>query len=306
MVYLFLQVATTVLFQLLLRFGQMRRGNAIAAGAVNYVVAALFALGRFLLEGSQAAPTSSPPSLASSECGLTVAVSLGCLNGFLFASHLLVVLAGFEVAGVGVTVAVTTSSAVIPVLVSWYAWSGPMNLLRWAAVGLLPVAMVLMRPRQVPSPREETSRDGPAGRLRWKADAILLLSFLMSGSVQTIHKAFDVYAGAPLQPAYHLSLFSSAATCGLIYAGMRRIPLERTDAWVGIPLGLANTLSLFFLLRGLQALPATVFFPVSSTAVIGLNLFLVWLIWGEEITRRQLAGIFIAMAVVGLARPGSE
>jgi multidrug transporter EmrE-like cation transporter len=54
----------------------------------------------------------------------------------------------------------------------------------------------------------------------------------------------------------------------------------------------------FLLLKAAAALPAYLVFPVYSTANVASNAALAWLVWGERLQARTLAGIIVALAAM--------
>lgn len=276
--FLVLYILFNCAFLQIARLGQARHAGAIPAAAVNYAVAMVFGVGYFLLR-----PTGGDAH------GWTIAATLGLISGTLFVVHMFILLAAYAAAGVGISVAVTQSGTILPVLVSWYFWQGPMTAARWVAVALVPVALMLMRPNK-----------GAAMRLNWKADLALLASFAAAGAVGVIHKAQVVYVPA-MQRGYHMILFTTAAVViwGVIAA--RRMRVSRGDWVIGAPWGLINACNLLWVLLALAVMPATQLFPIASTATIAFSLMLSRLFWGERIRPRQAAGVVAAVAVVILA-----
>jgi len=277
--YCMLYVLCVLIFTQLLRYSQRSGAGVIAVGAVNYAAAAI--LSCVVL----AALWSDVFSL-----GEWHAAALGAANGCLYFIHLLVLLAAYRLAGIGVSSAFVALGILIPVLVSWYAWSEPMSGFKWAAVGLLPITVILMRPA-----------DTQHKPMTLKGDAILLLAFVMAGTIGTVHKSLSVYAAQGSRPLYQAALFAAAAVSSLTYARLHGHRYNRRIVALGSILGASNVLVTLFILLSLSAMPAVIFYPVAGSLLIALSVIVSWILWGESVTKRQLLGLFFAGCIVVLA-----
>ena len=307
MSYLLVHIACVLGFSQLLRLGQKRSCRTLSVAGVNYVVTAALSAGMLLACGAWRA------------AGPGLAAGLGAVNGALFLVHLLIMVAGFRVAGVGITWAFVSSGVVLPVLVTHFAWGEAMSRPQWTALALLPAAVVLLRPR-----RNKAEGEGGARHPGLKGDLILLFCFLMAGVIATIHKGQDHYtklllagpdgeldAAAKLlarnaRLLYQAVLFGVACLCSVGYMAAGRIRPTAREIRVGGAVGAANTFGLFFALLALSALPATVFFPTAACLIIILNTALGRVLWKERISPRQVAGVGLALAVVILSNLGAE
>lgn len=300
MIYLFIHLACVLCFSQLLRMGQKRSCRTFSVAGVNYILTAILSAGMLLGFG------------AWRVAGPGVAAGLGAVNGVLFLLHLLVMVAGFRLAGVGITWAFVSSGVILPVLVTHFAWGEHMSRPQWIALALVPVAVVLLRPRA-------RKGEGGAKHLRLKGDGILLLCFLMAGAIGSIHKAQEVYAkmllagpDGELDAAaqllarntrlfYQAVLFGVSCLCSIGYMALKRIKPTTRELKIGGCVGVANTFGLFFALLALSALPATVFFPTAACLIIICNTALGRFLWSEKLTPRQVAGVGLALAVVLLS-----
>jgi len=278
--YLILYIIFMQLFSQTLRYSQRRGAGVLAVSAVNYVVAA--AVSAVVLAGWWWS------------AGLSVQrvpLALGAVTGTLYFVNLLIMLAAYRLVGVGITAAFSALGVVVPVIVSWYAWREQMTALRWAAVALLPVAVVLMRPSQ-----------NGRHRITFKADLILVSAFLVPGVVGTLHKALNVYAPGAGRNLYQAALFAAAALSSVAYARWRRARYDRPVIVLGSVLGVSNVLATLFVLLSLSVMQAVVFYPMSASLVIASSVVVSWLLWRERVTRRQVVGLLFAVCIVILAR----
>ena len=283
MVFIAISIVTIVGLTQLVRYGQLRRMHILVAIMVNYVVAAAVS-GLVFFHGASSGEI---PVLSG-------AFPLAVVNGVLYFTHFLLLLASYRLAGLGITTALVSSGYVLPVLLSRLIWDEPMPPTRWVAVALVPVVMFLLRPNK-----------DSGKRMTLKGDAVLVLVVLMGGTVMTIHKAAVVAQVGNQQSLYRFALFTTAALVSVGYVAIRRLPVRPREAKLGLGIGLFNTVGLASTVAGLVAVPAVVFFPVVGCLVIVVNVVLSRVFWKERITPRQIVGIAAALIVVVLTNVGS-
>ena len=278
MQYCILYVASVIVLTQLLRYVQRSGRDVFPAVAINYLVAAAFSAVALAIMWSRIEWPRHWP-----------AAGLGAVCGVLYFLHLLIVLASYRLAGVGVTWAFAALGIVIPVFLSWFAWGEKMSNFQWAAMAMLPVAVVLLRPTS-----------GPHRKLTLKGDLILVLVFVMAGAIGTLHKAMEHHVGKDAIPVYQFVLFAVAAATSAGYVHFKRRRYDRPTVALGSAMGLSNALATLFILLGLAAMPATVFYPISSSLVIALSVIVSYLLWRERVTARQVLGLLLAVGVVVL------
>ncbi len=270
-----LYIVSTVLFMQLFRLSQHRYPHVFGVVAVNYIVASLCSVAWWYWH-------------ADSPIG-QLALALGCVNGLVYWVHLLVLLACYRTAGVGVTVAVMSCSCVMPVLCASIWWGDQLDVFQWLAVALVPIAVLLLSPR------------GKAMASRWTWQSLLLaLNFLLASTSATIHKAVDVWVDAGEKDAYNMILFGGAALFSVAYVWFRGHRPDRSQVQMGLLIGLVNTTTLIFLIASLAVLSTAVVFPVGGTLIIVINVLVSRLLWHEKLTSVQWVGLGLAVAVVGL------
>ena len=167
MIYLCCYIASSIAFHQLFRFGQQKKTDVLSTAAVNYSVAAVLTLAWYLIAGH-------------GEIDRRLIV-YGLCNGIVYYVSLPVLLRAFQLAGVGVTVAVLFTSNLPSVIIAFLLWDEPVTNMQWIALVLVPVAIFLVRPR-----------DGGAGggiKGGVKADVLLVLIFIMGSVMMTTHKA---------------------------------------------------------------------------------------------------------------------
>jgi len=278
-VYLFLFVCCSVTFVQVLRYGQARGADSVSAIAVNYIIA----VGASLVLYAQAG-ISPEPRLAHA------AVITGVINGLLFFSHVPFVLISFRAAGVGITAAATRVGIVIPILIAWLAWREEMTPLRWLGLALLPPAMFLLRP----TGEKKT-------RLTLKGDIALTGCLVVAGAIFSIHKYADVHFNPAQIELYKVALFTTAMLAAVAYTAWKQLRCGKMELAVGTVMGLANVGALLNVMRGLARVPAVVFYPVSGSLIICLNVLVSLVLWKETLKRRQIAGLALAVLIILLA-----
>ncbi len=290
--FVLLNILCWLIFTQTLRYAQHRRDAPdYVVGAVNYVFAAVLSLGAL----AALSALRGPPAL-------TKAGLMGAACGVSYFGQFLMILAGYRLAGVGITMSVASIGVLVPVVLSWLVWGEAMTPWRWVAVGLLPLALLLVRP---------PARNQP-GHLSWKADLLLAAVFLNGGLMTTLHKAVGIYAASarsagtflgfpPHQIVYLSGLFVTAAACSATYAIVRGGRCGAAALSMGAVAGSANVMGTLSMVAGVAAVGAVVFYPTLTCAVIVLSVVVSRALWGERVTGRQFAGLAAAAGIVVLA-----
>ena len=278
MIYLCCYIASSIAFHQLFRFGQQKKTDVLSTAAVNYSVAAVLTLAWYLIADH-------------GEIDRRLVV-YGLCNGVVYYVSLPVLLRAFELAGVGVTVAVLFTSNLPPVIISFLLWDEPVTNMQWIALMLVPVAIFLVRPR------DGGSGGGIKGGI--KADVLLVLIFIMGSMMMTTHKAASRIVENDSELLYNACVFAAAMVVSVGYALYARLRVTKFDCGLGFGIGVANILNIVFLLLSLSVMSTAIVFTTSGTVVICLNLAVSWLLWKEAIDRRQALGIVLAIFVVVL------
>lgn len=195
-----------------------------------------------------------------------------------------------QLAGVGLTTAVTNCSSVVAVITSWAIWAEAVSTAQWAAVALTPGAMFLMR------------RGGAVTTISLRADLWLLMSMVTAGVILSIHKAAEVIGDEQSTPSYNVCLFAAAMTASLIHTMAMRQPPRQVEWRMGALIGAINAGILLLLLRGLGEMDAATYYTISATMVVAINVVSSIFFWGERLQARQALGVVAAMVIVVLVR----
>ena len=275
--YFVFYIVCNLAFIQCMRFAQIRGAAVPAVAAVNFVVAALVSIGLVF------------STLAPSSVWHPLALSLGIVNGLLYASHLLATLAAFRFIGIGVTMALTHTACVFPVIVAHLVWpeEESMSMCRWIAIGLVPLAVYCLRPL-------ELGRE----KLTWKIELLLLFLFFGVGVIFTVHKIAAAVVAPEMTRVYQMSVFSVAAIVMCTVVAIRRPCLQGLEIRFGVCAGLLNALMCRATVISLSLLGAVFFYLCGPAILIVGNVVFGKMLWRETMSIRQYVGVALAIAIV--------
>ena len=297
MIWLPLAIACSLGIAVVFKVAERRDLDRTALLTVNYLAGAALAA---VLQGVGTA--------SRIDAGL---VALGVAQGVLFIAGFWLFSLAIRRAGMGLAAGVMRLSVVVPVVVAWAVWGEPVSALQTVGLALGGVAFFLVaRPAAEPPGKlgppagDDAPETPPAG----SAALLLGLLFLAGGLVDVLNKTFtEIYAATVSFSLFLLFVFGVAFLVGAVavgWTGVRtgRWPRGQTIAW-GVGLGLINYASADFFLRAIAELPAPFVFPANSVAIVFGAALLGRLVWGERLTRANLAGLAVAaVALVLLAQ----
>ncbi len=277
MQFFIIYVICNLVFVQWMRFSQVRGADTYTVVAINFLAAAVVSTVAVFF-------TSTPSSVLD-----PVAICLGIINGLLYCTHLLSTLAAFRLVGTGITMALTHIACIFPVVFAHLAWPDKesMSFYRWIAVGLVPLAVFCLRPTRI---RNKT--------LTWKTELLLLFVFLGVGVIFVVHKIAAATTTPEVALVYQMYIFGVAGVSTTIIVAMNRPFPNRLDLRFGISAGLLNALMCRSIVLALALLGAVFFYLCGPPLLIVLNVLCGRILWGEELSKRQLAGIFLAIAII--------
>ena len=301
MLFLALAVACSLAIAVVFKVAERRDLDRTALLTVNYLAGAALAVA---LQGVE--PT------GGLERGL---VALGVGQGVLFIAGFWLFALAIREAGMGLAAGVMRLSVVVPFLASWLVWGEAPT--PWQLVGLALAGaafFLVARPAAEPPGKLGPPVEGdgpPAAPASGRTAGVLALLFLSGGLVdvnmKVFRESFSVAAGGSTPIATFLVfVFGVAFLVGaavVVTTGLRsgRWPSRAAWAW-GAGLGVVNYYSAEFLLRALERLDGTVAFPANSVAIVFGAALLGRAVWGERLSRGNLAGLGLAaVALVLLA-----
>jgi drug/metabolite transporter (DMT)-like permease len=136
--------------------------------------------------------------------------------------------------------------------------------------------------------------------LSLRAAAILCGIFLLVGASQVTAKLQQEGSAPAAQPLYTLAVFGTAFVGAFLMRMRQREPFGRREIVLGIILGSLNLGGTLFLLRALTELPAIIVFPANSCSSLLLVVLTARWFWREHPSLGAQAGIWLALAAVGL------
>lgn len=289
MIFLLLSILCSTLIILIFKLLANYRVNGLYAIIINYWTCVVTgSLTGGYAEGFVERSLSAP--------WLPIALVLGLLfiSGF-YAINLTVRYSGITVASIA-----SKNSMVIATAAAFWLYGDAITLTKVAGIVLAVVAIILSslqpsKPGHVSSP------------ILW---LLPLGAFAISGTIETLIKYTQhYYLPQPAEyPMFLVFLFATAATLGTLAAlfqqvrtgfrGSRQQALRNLVG--GIVLGIPNYGSIYFLIRTLEQprWESSMVFPVNNIGVVIAAAVAAWLFFGERLTRRQLAGL--AMAIVAI------
>ena len=292
MLWLVLAVLCNLAIAMLFKYSERRGLDRAALLTVNYAVAGAVAAILFASTGE------SGPAVLRGGLGLPV-LSIG--TGVLFIGGYYLFAYSIREAGMGLATGIVKIAVVLPVLASWFIWKEIPSRFQMAGLVLAGAAFFLIAQ---PAGRANLSGAPHHKPGRWRMAGILGLLFLSGGLVDIAMKTFgEVYASANSRSLFLLCVFSVAFLVGgglVVGKGMRtgKWPQRPVYVW-GLVLGLVNYGSAAFILGAIEELPGPFVFPVNNIAIVVGAAALGVGVWGERLSKTNLAGL--AMAAVALA-----
>ena len=131
MVWLILAISCTLAVASVFKVAGTRGIDVVALCTINYLIAAVLAFATTLMGGHTSGYTTA---------FLATAVTVGAF----FVGSFLVFGVAVAQAGLGISVAVSRISAVVPVLLAWLIWSERPSVMAMVGLGLAMVAVVLL------------------------------------------------------------------------------------------------------------------------------------------------------------------
>jgi len=198
---------------------------------------------------------------------------------------------------------VISMSVAVPVVVAVVLWGERPTGLIVAGLTLAAIAMVLMGiDKGTTAHRDESSDHGynPMKGAKQRSKWIILISiaFITTGLSQVCTKALIQYGLADCKSAYVFVCFAVAAMPAVAFLILCRVRPRLGDVVLGSFMAVCNILATWFLLCGLETMPAVVMFPLRSVVVIVLTTGLSVAVWRESIRWAGLLGICTAGAAI--------
>ena len=272
--YLALNVLFSSLFILGIKWAKSRGEEIINVGALNYLSAAVLGIVMLLRTGEPV--------------DLTAAL-LGAANGGCYFIAFFFLIAAISWKGATNLAAVSRLSILMPVALG-VAWLGerPDS---WQVIGIVLACMSLL----MISGRRGSINDAEQPR---NSVLVILMFFLVAGMARLAQEIFKHSCQPGLEPLYLASGFSVAGLASLVVLGVRRKPITLSEGAIGVGLGVANLLQVYFVLKALELFDGFIVFPVTSAAGLAFTTLAAVTLLGERPSRLSYLGIGVAIAAL--------
>lgn len=185
--------------------------------------------------------------------------------------------------GPSITTMFNRLGMVVPIAVSIFIFNELPTPLRWFGILLAIFSLIAY------------SYDGG-----FQFNALLFTVFALGGAAELSNKLFSVLFDESLKSFYLLIVF---ATCTIITTFILKFRTQKSvftikQAQIGIFLGAVNFSTVFFVLKALVTLPATIVYPALSVGVILVTALISKLFFGEVFERKTC--LVLALTVVSL------
>ncbi len=287
-IHLTLYVVFSSVFTLCIKWVHVRgKGDIVAAGAINYIVAALLIAPWFVIDGQQ---TGDLPAM----------IAGGSMGAVYFIAFFFVIWC-VRVVGASSTSVVSVLSMLIPIIFAAIVWRDQPSALQSFGIGLALLSLILIavKPaKQSTNDHKSTKKDLKESSSAWTATLILGGFFFLCGLSRVAQEAFKHVSPETQKPTFLLAAFVVTAVPSTILLLRRRRRILAEEAIVGITMGVANGSQVWFTLKALDLMPGFIFFPVSSAGAIIFTMICAVMFLEEKISRRALIGIGIAVVAL--------
>lgn len=274
MLNLIFAILCSALVSVVMRLGSEGEQPRKPMLAVNYL--ACFGISLFFLQWG------------AGSAGMGFAAGLGLVGGALYLGAFLLLQRNVRENGIALSSAFMKLGVIVPTVLGITLFREKATAARLAGIALTVAAILALSGR----PDVRTLRQS-----RFQG---LVLLLLCSGMADGLSKVYNAWGNPALEGHFLCFIFAVAlALClGLcLVQGQRPTP---RDALFGVLLGLPNYFSSRFLLLALNAIPASIAFPVFSCGAILLATAFGRLLFGEKILPRQYAALALALAALAL------
>jgi drug/metabolite transporter (DMT)-like permease len=217
------------------------------------------------------------------------------LLGFLFIVVFNLMAKTSQTVGVSVASVATKMSLVVPVVFGVLVYKETLGFLKVIGIlmALAAVYFASIKKREVSFKR---------------TDLILpILVFLGSGIIDTsIKYVQEVHIKEQEFPLFSATVFAAAAFVGLVFiifkALKSQLKINFKNILGGIALGIPNYFSIYYLLRALQnpTMNSASVFTINNVAIVMLSTLLGIILFKEQISPKNWAGIFLAIISITL------
>lgn len=277
--YLILSSLCSLIIAHLLKVTETKNLRTVNTLAVNYLVASIFAL----IVGSG-------DSGLIDISGLTAYISIFCtVIGAFFIGSFVIYSKSVHTNGVGITIASMRLSLLIPVLISVFLYAEYLGVFKLLGIVCVFGALFLLLPKT-------PSVSGKKMSASWLLLALFMLSGMADASLKIYNEEFSTFFS---ELTFMGVIFGAAFVIGLISCWVRKGPLiTKKEAMMGAVIGLPNLYSAIFLIYALNGISGSVAYPVVNILNVIGGTLLGLLYWNDTVSRKQWAGIAIAVIAI--------
>ncbi len=299
MIYVIAAIFCSASIALIFKFSETRGGNRYAVTAMNYLAAALISVGLTVQKGVDFILPESVTSaggkifmtilenerLTDPELGTVWSLALGSAAGLIFFLAFIAYQVSVNRHGASMSGAYAKIGILVPMLLSLLIWRRYPSAVQWTGITTAVAAMILVNIESL-----NVSRT----RVKWP----LLLLFLFGGIAEFSNKVFQNYGIQKQKPLFLLAVFGSAFVFSLVTMIMRQKKFHFTDLITGVAVGIPNLFSSFFLILGLESVPAGAAFPVFGAGTIAVVNIGGYVFFGERLNRREWTAMGMIMTAL--------
>lgn len=277
-VYILLSSLCSLIVAHLLKLTEVKKLRTLNTLTVNYIVAGIFAL----VVGLNGEGT----GVASQ----TIYLFIFCIIvGAFFIGNFVVYSKSVHTNGMGITIAAMRLSLLIPVLISIFMYAEYLGVAEIFGVILVFGSLVLLIPKK---------NSVQIGNIN--ASWLLLITFGLSGFADASLKIYEEEFSLALNELTFMGLvFMGAFAIGIILSLVRNGPIIRKkEALLGAFIGIPNLYSAIFLIYALGDISGSIAYPVVNILNVLGGTFLGLLIWSDNVSFKQWAGIATAIIAI--------
>lgn len=274
-----LSVSCSVLLVNLLKLGEVKKLAILNVLTVNYAVAFGSALLLNLKNGLALTPD------------FPLWFWLFCaFIGFIFIANFFLFSRSVHLNGLGVSVAAMRMSLLLPLLLSMSFYGEALTPTRLGGIVLVFGALYLLISGRVKLSFTKVSSAG-----------LLLLIFFFSGTADASLKIYKEEMSAIASEAHLMSaifFFSLLIGIGVSLRKGHLQQISRKEVLLGAGVGIPNLFSSVFLIQAFAWFDASVVYAVVNILVVAAGALTGQLIWKDEVSRKEVAGILLALAAI--------
>jgi len=218
---------------------------------------------------------------------LTV-TSVGLFAGTAFVISIFVLFYAIRVSGVAITMTISRVATMTPISLSVFLWDETPSYFQVCGFLLVVLALIFLGSNQK-GERPKTSNTFAAKK------TVILFVFLTSSAVLTTPKLAHQVGLDSQRAMYLFILFSTSSLISLVANLIIKSRIDIMHILIGVVMGLANIMGSWMLLVSMKHLDGIIVFPVFSCASLTLTAILARVIWRENLARRSVIGIGIAV-----------